>query len=932
MVSVSTPLTGSQVSEYLRNDPLAASVAYYEKDPKYSNVIWDGRGAEALGLQVVATKENFDAVLKGYDPRTGDVLVAEKYSSKSGEMEHRSGIDITTSVPKSWSIGALALDDKKLIEIAETAAEKLRTHIEQNNLQSRQSIEGEYKAVNTNSAVWAVSTHSISRPTEKDASLQPQLHVHNFLTNMTQRSDGSWGAVHNDLIYKDQKELGRIFRNELMLMARENGYAVEITDRQNTFFELKGIPKELNEEFSGRRQQIVERVQELKEESKYTGISNGRLYEIANQDTKVAKNIENVKIEDLQNSWIETIKGKGYSVGQLRDNLKIINLEKTEGLNEYEAIRLSAGNISKSQSAFLEKNVIDTAIAMNPGEKSVVEYKRAFDDLTADREIIKLGELQKGHIARNVYSTPEMMNVERQNIRIINESKGQAEVVCDKAKVQHFIEEKQKQNGWNYTTGQKHAIETISSSKDSTVIVQGYAGVGKSKSMGAVREFAEANGVKVRGFGFTGKSAKELSKEGIESQTLHSFLHSNAEIQRGKEIWIVDEASMVSSRQGLEILQKAKENGVKVALVGDVSQFQSIEAGRFMKDIQDHTTVDKVEMTEILRQKTEHMQQLVAALQEKNTDKALEILSDRVNEIEDKQERMNVVVERYLQVEAEGKDVILLVNNNSDRIQLNEMIREAKVEAGQLEKGETFNVLEPANINNQFRGFADSYKEGQVIFTSERIQDIEAGQKGHIEAIDKDTNSITVTFKDNEIDININTHHDSFSAFNLKELQFSEGDQIVFLKNDGKLEIQNGTQGVIKDIDERGNAIIKTDEGKDVRLNIEYDHMREKGDHTCNYSHITHAYAVTEMKAQGDTYEHVIWSPDTHNEQSVNYNAFDVSATRATHDFEIYTDNKEALTELVREEQFKSSTLDYESKEITETADIQSEHHQELSL
>ena len=82
------------------------------------------------------------------------------------------------------------------------------------------------------------------------------------------------------------------------------------------------------------------------------------------------------------------------------------------------------------------------------------------------------------------------------------------------------------EEGKKLTKGQQEAVEMICTTKDRLSLVQGDAGAGKSYACDHVRQIMEAQGITVRGFAPTGKASDELSKAGIESKTVDSFLES----------------------------------------------------------------------------------------------------------------------------------------------------------------------------------------------------------------------------------------------------------------------------------------------------------------------------------------------------------------------------------------------------------------------
>ena len=78
---------------------------YYEKDSYYSSERpgeWAGKAADALGLRGEIDGEDWQRVIRGQDPRTGEQLV-----QAGANGEHRAATDPTLSSPKSISVLAL---------------------------------------------------------------------------------------------------------------------------------------------------------------------------------------------------------------------------------------------------------------------------------------------------------------------------------------------------------------------------------------------------------------------------------------------------------------------------------------------------------------------------------------------------------------------------------------------------------------------------------------------------------------------------------------------------------------------------------------------------------------------------------------------------------------------------------------------------------
>ncbi len=130
------------------------------------------------------------------------------------------------------------------------------------------------------------------------------------------------------------------------------------------------------------------------------------------------------------------------------------------------------------------------------------------------------------------------------------------------------------------------------------------------------------------------------------------------------------------------------------------------------------------------------------------------------------------------------------------------------------------------------------------------------------------------------------------------------------LKNDRGLGVQNGSLGVVREID--GTRMRVDLEGHAVTLDL------------TTYRHIDHAYAVTIQKSQGATVEHsILYAPvqpkkgmelepgGGHGESygRMSYNALSVAVTRARFGTRVFTNSIDDLERSVESVDGKTSTL-----------------------
>jgi len=128
--------------------------------------------------------------------------------------------------------------------------------IEKNLAETRITKDGKTEAVKTGNLVYALFQHDTSR------ALDPQLHIHAILANLTKGPDGEWHALHADKIWANNTVIGAIYHAYLRNELEKLGYQLVATGKHGTF-EIVGVPKDVLETFSQRREQILEKAAEL---------------------------------------------------------------------------------------------------------------------------------------------------------------------------------------------------------------------------------------------------------------------------------------------------------------------------------------------------------------------------------------------------------------------------------------------------------------------------------------------------------------------------------------------------------------------------------------------------------------------------------------------------------------------------------------------
>lgn len=123
----------------------------------------------------------------------------------------------------------------------------------------------------------------------------------------------------------------------------------------------------------------------------------------------------------------------------------------------------------------------------------------------------------------------------------------------------------------------------------------------------------------------THQAVKEMKALGMSAQTLKSFLiDQNQELTLTKSsLVLLDESSMVSNKDCAQLIHHIHRSGARCAVLGDISQHQSIEAGKPSKILMQEGSIRVVCMDNLVRQQIEGYKTAIETLISGDTDKAL---------------------------------------------------------------------------------------------------------------------------------------------------------------------------------------------------------------------------------------------------------------------------------------------------------------------
>ena len=522
---------------------------------------------------------------------------------------------------------------------------------------------------------------------------------------------------------------------------------------------------------------------------------------------------------------------------------------------------------------------------------------------TALQQAVVVGEGMDGQIR---YTTQSYKDIEAE---ALNKASELLATPFEQSKLNNYSKSEYLSSNFAYLAKeQKDAVLGLTQEKSLAVLI-GRAGAGKTTTLKAVSEIYQNAGFRVVGTSLSAMAAENLGKEAnIKIATLHSLLYQWERYQAALEkflsfdnvmeeglfkqldwykdlkrfesiklnkdtVLILDEAGMVGTRQWGELLTHVQRAGAKLIAVGDDNQFKAIEAGDFFRELknqalqhtqtqnQNNNITNLFNLQEIRRQQHDWMRQASFQLAELNISEGLSAYEQRGHVHQtSKADLADKIATAYLnKLKADVSQIgLVLAFTNAQTSSINQTIREQLKQSGLIGK-----------------------------------KDI----------------------------VNVNGKH------------FAMGDRIVFLKNDKTkltitdadgviqkgLSIKNGTQGSITGVDNHGNIKVQLADNYYTIINtinsfpkVAIGQPRPEPIRDYTYTHITHGYAVTTHKSQGQTVDFTIIAASKHMDAKGLY----VAMTRHRDDVQLFYAKKDfptfkALTSRLSRFEHKDLVKDY---------------------
>ena len=870
----------------------ATTVHYFESDGYYARndpahrkaSRWHGEAAAALGLRGPVKPQRFEKVLQGYVPGT-DIRLGRL---RDGEHQHRPGIDVTFSAPKSVSLEALVYaaprTGARVLRAHDEAVEATLSFIEMEFLQTRSfdPITGQRPRVKANGMAAAAFRHLASR------NLDPQLHTHCVIANMTRDRSGRWRSAEFTAVQRAKKLIGAHYRNELQRRLLEIGYVTVPTMVGGTpGFEIAGYDRATLEHFSTRRTEALTWMAERNWDYTPARMQQAVLY--------TRKRKQEPERHKLETAW----KLQAREIGPKRDweaargRRRLPNLEVKE-LSALEVVRRGVEHLEERHTVFTANELRAWALGRASGDLSLKEVDAAIAELRRDGHLVE-AMTKRGDAA---FVTDRAVTAEREIIAWMRKGISASAPIAKEANVEARL----KMNG--LSQGQSEAVRSVLLSPHRLVAVQGFAGTGKTDMLREVVKLAEAR--RIVNLAPSARATAELEcAVDTPARTLQWFLRRYRDIGDGIAkpermrdaraaldggMVIVDEASMISTTQMQALTRILDQVGAaRLVLVGDRRQLRSVEAGQPFVLLQE-AGMPTVEMDEVRRQREPGLKAAVQHLIARQPALAVEGLGNGVLEM-DGDELGETAARLWLDLDSEGRaNTEVLAPTHELRAEINAAVREGLAAEGAIH-GRVLELERFVNLHltRAQKGDPGNYREGDVAVFHHDVYGVSVQADDACRVAGKDEKHVLLDHPDGRVRRIEPSGYIRYrlDLYETEPIRLQAGDVVRWTRNDGNRRLINGEQADVVAVGWRGLRV-RTRDGR--RLSFHKDDPQ--------LHHLDYAYSSTVHAAQGVTCDNVIAVLDSNRGPLTDQATFYVEVTRARDTVVLLTDDKE---ELVRE-------------------------------
>jgi ATP-dependent exoDNAse (exonuclease V) alpha subunit len=349
---------------------------------------------------------------------------------------------------------------------------------------------------------------------------------------------------------------------------------------------------------------------------------------------------------------------------------------------------------------------------------------------------------------------------------------------------------------------------------------------------------------------------------------------------------LVDEASLLGTRDMAKLFDHAQELNARVLLVGDRRQHRSVTAGEPLRLLEDRAGLPVAEVTDILRQSGDYKSAAMALSQGKTAEAFGQL--DKlgwIKEVKDEDRNLQIA-QAYLEASQEtgngkAKTALIVSPTHIEGDAITRAIREELQSRKLLTDSRVMVSWVSAQLTDAQKADGTNYQPGDLIAFHQNAKGYRKGTRLLLgEKVQAPTQFSS-----------------RFEAYRPVPRSLAVGDRIRITAGgktkDGEHRLSTGSL----------HTVTGFTPGGDIQIDKKWTLDRDFG-------HWTHGYVATSHASQGATVDHVIVSISAQSIPATDRRTAYVAITRGKQQALVYTDNKNELLQAIQREENTPSALE----------------------
>ncbi|MEW6470682.1 MAG: MobF family relaxase [Actinomycetota bacterium] len=552
----------------------------------------------------------------------------ERFEAAHRATKARPGYDLTLRPPKSvsilWALGSE--EQRRAIRQAHCdAVDAVVDYFEAHALYARRGTRDRGR-IETEGLVAAAFDHRTSRAGD------PLVHSHVVLANMTLTAEGRWQAVDGRALYEHARSGGFLYQAHLRHTLTA-ALGVRWTKVRKGSAEVEGVPQPVIRAFSKRRDEIEDLVAE-------SGWTSARAHQAAALASRSPKD-HLADTTTLEDGWRAEAAAIGFGpeeVAACFGHPRIVEKPDVEAV--FDVLGGPQG-LTAQASSFTRREVVEALATGLGASADACRIEDLADRFLSSTRVQPLasapgrdadllwraggGRERSPDLAR--FSTPELLGVEARLLDWGREGFGTPVPVAGPDAVEAAL-----RLGPELSDEQRVMVEGVCTSDRSIQAVAGRPGAGKTHAVAACVEAFVASGVPVAGCALSATAAAQLESAtrlgaltGRPATTIARLLldlEGGAPLPPGA-VLLVDEASMVGTRDLARLAGHVARVGGAMKLIGDPDQHGPVETGGVFRVLVAEAGDDLVSLVENHRQADPEDRQAIEEYRQELVESAL---------------------------------------------------------------------------------------------------------------------------------------------------------------------------------------------------------------------------------------------------------------------------------------------------------------------